>query len=416
MPARVARCAHLGLRLCGALGDDAVYGLVLRATHRRPLRLLAQNTQASRCARDPLSRSGASRDRDSGSQPRRHIRAAVRSDWRRAATHAGAPARSVAHLRPGRRFDADRVAALAGGVELVTTALLDFLTALALAPLLPGVIARVKALFAGRQGPPLLQAYFDLCKLLRKSGVYSTATTWIFRAGPIVACASVVAALALTPAAGRTALISFPADFVLLAYLLACGRFFTVLAALDTGSSFEGMGASREVHYAALGEPALLLGLLALARQTGTMSLPSLLGRASPLAPEAALVGAALFIVLLCENARIPFDDPNTHLELTMIHEAMVLDHGGVDLALIHYGSWLKLWLWSALLAGVLMPVALKTIVTPVPLVGVTGVLAVALGIGVVESCIARLRLLRVPHLLATALALAAVAFILGVR
>jgi len=291
-------------------------------------------------------------------------------------------------------------------------AVLDLVLALALAPLLPGLVARVKALFAGRQGQPLVQSYHDLAKLLRKGAVYSTTTSWVFRAGPIVSLAAVLAALAIVPAAARQSLLSFPGDLVLLAYLLAVGRFATVVAALDTGSSFEGMGASREVHFAALAEPALLLGLLALSHQAGSLQLASLLAGTRPLAPEVALVAAAVAILLLLENCRVPFDDPNTHLELTLVHEALVLDHGGVDFAFVLYGACLKLWLWSALLLGVLLPAGLRTL----PLVGVLGVLLVAVGIGVVESTLARVRLLRVPQLVATALALAAVAFILGVR
>ena len=292
------------------------------------------------------------------------------------------------------------------------SAALDLVLALVLAPLLPGLVARVKALFAGRQGQPLVQSYYDLAKLLRKGAVYSTTTTWIFRAGPIVSLAAVLAALAVVPAAARQSLLSFPGDLVLLAYLLAVGRFATVVAALDTGSSFEGMGASREVHFAALAEPALLVGLLALSHQAGSLRLASLLAGTRPLAPEVALVAAAVAILLLLENCRVPFDDPNTHLELTMVHEVMVLDHGGVDFALVLYGACLKLWLWSALLVGVLLPAGLRTL----PFVGVLGVLLVAAGIGVVESTLARVRLLRVPQLVAAALVLAAVAFILEVR
>ncbi len=295
-------------------------------------------------------------------------------------------------------------------------ALLETLVPLALAPLLPGIVARTKALFAGRQGPPLFQLYFDLGKLLRKGAVYCTTTTWLFRAGPIVALACVLAGLALVPGAGRSAAVSFPGDFVLLAYLLALGRFATVVAALDTGSSFEGMGASREVQFAALAEPVLFLGLLTLAREAGSLSLAAMLRLGSPLLPEVLLVAAALSIVLLSENARVPFDDPNTHLELTMIHEVMVLDHGGPDLALVLYGSALKLWLWSALLVGVLLPAAAVTSEASAAVAVVAGVLLVAVGIGVVESVLARARLVRVPQLLATALVLAAVAFILGVR
>jgi formate hydrogenlyase subunit 4 len=299
---------------------------------------------------------------------------------------------------------------------MATGALLATFVPLAMAPLLPGIVARTKALFAGRQGPPLLQLYFDLAKLLRKGAVYSTTTTWLFRAGPMVSLACVLAGLALVPAAGRLALVSFPGDFVLLAYLLALGRFATVVAALDTGSSFEGMGASREVQFAALSEPVLLLGLLTLARQAGSLSLAAMLRVGSPLLPEVLLVAAALAIVLLSENARVPFDDPNTHLELTMIHEVMVLDHGGPDLAFVLYGSALKLWLWSALLVGVLLPAGLATSAVAAVVAAVAGVLLVAVGIGVVESVLARARLVRVPQLLATALVLAAVAFILGVR
>ena len=295
-------------------------------------------------------------------------------------------------------------------------ALVAILVPLALAPLLPGIVSRTKALFAGRQGPPLLQLYFDLAKLLRKGAVYSTTTTWLFRAGPAVSLACVLSGLALVPAAGRFALVSFPGDFVLLAYLLALGRFATVVAALDTGSSFEGMGASREVQFAALAEPVLLLGLLTLARKAGSLSLAAMLRVGSPLLPEVLLVAAALAIVLLSENARVPFDDPNTHLELTMIHEVMVLDHGGPDLAFVLYGSTLKLWLWSALLVGVLLPAGLETGAVPAALAVIAGVLLVAVGVGVVESILARARLVRVPQLLATALVLAAVAFILGVR
>jgi len=286
--------------------------------------------------------------------------------------------------------------------------------ALLLAPLLNSVIARIKAAFAGRQGPPLLQPYFDLAKLLRKGAVYSSTTTWIFRAGPIVALATTAAALLLLPTGRVAAPVAFPADFVLLAYLLALGRFFTISAALDTGSSFEGMGASREAHFAALAEPTLLLGLAALARKTGALSLSQILPTTSLLAPEVGLVAVALAVILLCENARMPFDDPTTHLELTMVHEVMVLDHGGPDFAFVRYASALKLWLWSALLSGLFLPASGNAWVAGA--LSVAGVFAVACGVGVVESGMARLRLLRVPQLLATALALTAVALILVVR
>jgi len=294
------------------------------------------------------------------------------------------------------------------------------LLALALSPLLLGVINRTKAWFAGRRGQPLLQAYYDLAKLLRKGAVYSRTTTWVFRAGPIVGLAAVLVTLALVPFGGAPALVNFGGDLVLFAYLLGLMRFFTVIAALDTGSSFEGMGASREVQFAALAEPALFLGLAALARETGGLSLSAIFGgldlhRWQLAGPALVLVAVALLVVFLAENARIPVDDPNTHLELTMIHEVMVLDHGGPDFAFILYGAALKLWVLGALIVGIVVPVHTGNgWLDGAAAVG--GMLALAVGVGVIESAMARLRLTRVPQLLVGAAALSAVALILALR
>jgi formate hydrogenlyase subunit 4 len=296
---------------------------------------------------------------------------------------------------------------------------IPLLLALALSPLLPGVINRTKAFFAGRRGPPLLQTYFDLWKLLHKGAVYSRTTTWVFRAGPMVGLAGVLAAATLMPLGGVPALIAFPADFLLFAGLLALTRFATVVAALDTGSSFEGMGASREVFFSALAEPALLVALATLARQAGSLSLSTMLGLASGapalhVAPALALVVIALVIVLLAENARIPVDDPNTHLELTMIHEVMVLDHGGPDLAFILYGAALKLWLFTALVVGVVLPATGPAWWSLLLTAG--AMLGGAVIVGVIESIMARLRLVIVPQLLVGAGALAATAFLLALK
>lgn len=290
------------------------------------------------------------------------------------------------------------------------------LLALVLSPLLIGIVNRVKALFAGRRGQPLLQTYFDLWKLLRKGAVYSRTTTWIFRAGPMMGLAAVLVAAMLMPFGNLPALIAFPSDFFFFAGLLALMRFFTVLAALDTGSAFEGMGASREVFFSALAEPALLVALATLARQAGSFSLSTILGQASgghwlDAGPVLALVVLALMIVLLAENARIPVDDPNTHLELTMIHEVMVLDHGGPDFAFILYGAALKLWVLAALVVGMILPVMGTSWLNLILSVG--GMFVVAMVVGVIESVMARLRLLMVPQLLAGAGALAAMAFLL---
>src|SRR5208337_114635 len=196
--------------------------------------------------------------------------------------------------------------------------------------------------------------------------------------------------------------------FLLAAYLLGLMRFFTILAALDTGSSFEGMGASREAFYSALAEPALLLGLAAMAAQSHSMSLSAMYAAVTPSAmtsfagPALLLVATALLIVFLAENARIPIDDPNTHLELTMIHEVMVLDHGGPDLAMIQYGAMLKLWLLGTLLVGILVPV--RSGWWGVDLAaGMGGMAVLAALVGAIESTIARLRLVRVPQFLVAA-------------
>jgi formate hydrogenlyase subunit 4 len=299
-------------------------------------------------------------------------------------------------------------------MDLNAAAILQPVLAVALAPLLPGVINRVKAFFAGRRGPPLLQAYFDLGKLFRKGAVYSRTTTWVFRAGPLVNFACLLAALVLVPLGTMPAPVSFAGDLVLLAYLLGLGRFATVAAALDTGSSFEGMGASRETQFAVFAEPALLIGLAALARATQSLSLSAMyagLPEESAL-PLRILLGAGFFILFLAENSRIPVDDPNTHLELTMIHEVMVLDHSGPDLAAITYGAALKF----VLLGSILLHAALPHGGLPAwldPPLRIAELAGLAALVGVLESSLARLRLNRVPLLLAGATVLAGLATVL---
>lgn len=300
-----------------------------------------------------------------------------------------------------------------------TISLLHLGLGLALAPLLPGIINRVKAVFAGRRGKPLPQLYFDLAKLLRKGAVYSETSTWVFRAGPVIGLASCVAALAMIPFAGVDALVSFNGDAFLFAYLLGLARFFTMLAALDTGSSFEGMGAAREALFSALAEPALILAFLVFINRSGpgSLSLSTMLEFPPNMdwalhGPALMLIATALFLVLLSENSRIPFDDPNTHLELTMIHEVMVLDHSGPDLAFILYGASLKLWIFAALLVNAVAPWGLSGGWTN----GVAAlgcVFLVAVAVGVMESIMARYRMPQVPKALTLAGALALLALVL---
>jgi formate hydrogenlyase subunit 4 len=291
--------------------------------------------------------------------------------------------------------------------------------ALILAPLMLGVINRTKSILAGREGPPLAQPYYDLRKLLGKGAVYSRTTTWIFRAGPMIGLASIVVALLVVPFGSCPAPLAFSGDLILFAYLLGLARLCTVLAALDTGSAFEGMGASREVLFSALAEPALLLGLAAVARQTRTLSLTAMQAAQTLSAWSGAwlpltLVAVALGVVLLSENSRIPVDDPNTHLELTMIHEVMVLDHGGPDFAFIIYGAALKMWALGALLIGLVLPFRIGMPYTwPIDvLISLANMLAVAVGVGVVESTMARVRMPRIPQLLIFATTLSTLALV----
>jgi formate hydrogenlyase subunit 4 len=289
---------------------------------------------------------------------------------------------------------------------------------LVFAPLLLGIINRTKALFAGRHGQPFLQIYFDLWRLLRKGAVYSRTTSWVFRTGPVLGLAATLVALMIVPFAGFAAPLHFTGDLIAFAGLLGLLRFVTVIAALDTGSAFEGMGASREVQFASLAEPVFYLALAVLVQRTGVYSLSDIYaGLSFPLwataGPALALAAVTLFVVFLTENARIPVDDPTTHLELTMIHEVMVLDHSGPDFAFITYGAALKHWVLGALIVGIVLPVHTGRPALDL-LVALLGMGAVGVAVGVVESSMARLRLLRVPQLLVGAGALSAFALILG--
>jgi formate hydrogenlyase subunit 4 len=290
------------------------------------------------------------------------------------------------------------------------------LCALLLSPLLRSAINRTKAAVAGRHGPPWLQPYYDLVKLLAKGAVYSSTGSWVFRAAPVIGLSAAVCALTLVPAGGQGALVAFPGDFLLFAYLLALGRFAALLAALDTGSAFTGMGASREAFIAALVEPALLLGAAALALLTHSLSLTGIAASLDAGTLDAQRTPALIFIffafliVFLAENSRLPVDDPATHLELTMIHEAMILEHSGPDLAMIEYGAGLKMWALGLLLVNVL-PLRLAFRFGDL-ILSVAALFALAVGVGVIEAVMARLRLNQVPKLLAVSFVLSALGVI----
>ena len=288
-------------------------------------------------------------------------------------------------------------------------------------PLLPGIINKTKAWFAGRVGPPVLQPYYDLLRLMKKGLVISTTTTWVFRAGPLITLAAVLLAGLMIPLGRFDAPIQFTGDLILFAYLFVLARFFTTMAAMDTGSPFEGMGAAREVTFASFSEPAIFLAFAVLARLSGSLSLTPMLK--APLVahlsglPVAAiaLVAAGLFIVLLAENCRIPVDDPNTHLELTMIHEVMVLDHSGPLLGTILYGAAVKLFVLCALVLHVLAPFQTGYAAADWVLF-LGGMFGIAIAIGMVESAMARLQLRHVPTLLLAASLMCGFGFLLMLR
>jgi len=295
--------------------------------------------------------------------------------------------------------------------------LLQAAALLALAPLLRGATNKMKAAFQNRQGPPFLQGYYDLTKLLQKEPVRSDVSCWVFVAGPRVYFATAVAATALVPVVLARAPVEEVGGILVLVGLLALGRFALATAALDTGSPFGGMGSSREMTVAALAEPALMLGLFTVALWGGSLNLGDLVRtiaeRGLSAHPSNLLAAAALFIVLIAEAGRVPVDNPATHLELTMIHEAMVLEYSGVDLALVEWASALKELLFMTVLVNLFLPLgpglALEAPALALALTAflyLAKVLLLALGVTVVEVTNAKLRLFRVPELMAVSLGL----------
>jgi formate hydrogenlyase subunit 4 len=290
---------------------------------------------------------------------------------------------------------------------------------LAVAPLLRSGIKKMKATMQTRKGPPLLQGYYDLAKLLRKETVRSETASWVYVLGPRVYFAAAVAATTLVPVLVAAAPLEGAGGILGLVGILALGRFALAAAALDTGSPFGGMGSSREMTIAALAEPALMLGLFTSALAAGSLDLGAVVrGALVPGAlfrPSDILALAGLFVVLIAETGRIPVDNPATHLELTMIHEAMVLEYAGPDLALVEWASALKELLYITLLIDLFIPVGIATTITASALALAVAawagkVLVFAVAITLVETTNAKLRLFRVPELVAVSLGLGFIA------
>lgn len=219
-----------------------------------------------------------------------------------------------------------------------------------------GVITRAKSLASGRKGPGIFQPMRDIFRLFRKGAVYSETTSVIFQVAPSIYFASIIVAILVVPFGSSHGIISFNGDFVFFAYVLALGKFFTIIAALDTGSSFEGMGASREALYSMLAEPAFFILMGSLSLLTGTTSFHdifSTLHFGSYVSYAIGVMATFVFLMIsMIENSRMPIDDPKTHLELTMIHEVMILDNSGFDLGLILQATNLKFAMYGALIAN----------------------------------------------------------------
>jgi len=292
--------------------------------------------------------------------------------------------------------------------------ILNTLLMLAVAVSITGVINRTRAVLAGRKGLRFFQHLFDAKVLLGKGAVYSPTTGILFRLAPCVCLASSLAAFLFIPVAGLYPLLSFDGDVVMVAYLLALSRVSLILAALDTGSSFEGMGASREALYGALIEPAIMLSMATLAMLSGYTSLADIFSTARSLDVNLTIVvllAAYVFIkIMFVEAGRGPVDDPRTHLELTMIHEVMCLDYSGIDLAMIQIAGWLKTAVFAMIAADAVAAAVCFDWLLAAPL----AVVVAGLSVGITESMRARNKLARNSTYILTVTAMSALIFLVG--
>lgn len=287
-------------------------------------------------------------------------------------------------------------------------------------PLLVGLMRWVRARLEGRAGPPLVQPWRDLRKLVGKERIVPVNASWVFSLAPLVLVATAVTVAAIVPFLTTRSGLDDVGDLFAVVYLLLLGTVFLALAGLDTGSAFGGMGASREMTIAALAEPTILVAIFALSVPAGTSNLGAIVAATlahpgAAVSPESVLAFAALGIVTLAETGRLPVDNPSTHLELTMIHEAMVLEYAGPDLALVELAAQARLVIFLGLLANLFVPWGIATSSQPVELLVATGAVAAKIallggGLAVFEVFIAKLRLFRVPELLAASFVLAVLA------
>lgn len=290
-----------------------------------------------------------------------------------------------------------------------------FVLILIVAFFFPGIILRTKSIASGRKGPGIFQPIKEIAVLMRKSSVFSETTGVVFRIAPAITLASIVCASLVIPFGNQTSVISFEGDFIFFSYLLAIGKFFAIIAALDTGSCFGGMGANREAFFSMLIEPAFFILLATFAMFTGYTSFSEIFRHFFIIGDHTVLIYSAIGFYLfiqtaIVENSRIPVDDPKTHLELTMIHEVMILDYSGFDKALIHIGTYLKFAIYGSLMYNLVVPAGLNLFLHIGLFVVIQALFAVI--IGLTESFRARNKMNRNPKFILSISAVAWIAFV----
>ena len=305
---------------------------------------------------------------------------------------------------------------------MIAVGILQTILLIAIAPLMAGIVSKLKAGMQNRPGSSVLQPYRDLIKLCRKDRVLSGSCSWIFRAVPIVCMSSMLILAAMTPFV-YTGVLAPYGGLVTVVYMFTMYRFAMVLGGLEGGSTFGGMGSSREMMMSVLIEPALLLGIATLAVLSGAGTDMGDISEAiasmgmAAVGPALILAACSFMITLLAENARIPFDNPTTHLELTMVHEAMLLEYSGRDLAMMEYSSMLRMTIFMAMLGSLFLPWGISTTGDPASLVlglvlAMAKMLAIAFVVALVESVLCKSRLFKVPNLLTVSFALSLIAMI----
>lgn len=308
-------------------------------------------------------------------------------------------------------------------MNYISSSFIQLSVILIVSPLVGGIIKKVKSLTQKRKGPPVLQMYYDLIKLFSKELVISDQSTWILRATPYIVFASTVTASLFVPVMNDLQLPNFAGDGFLVVYTLAMGKFFLTLSALDTGSTFGGMGSSRENMISSLTEPSMLVALFTLGLISGSTSFSKIMDHSSELGlliinPVYLLISMSLFLILIAETSRIPIDDPSTHLELTMVHEAMILENSGRHLALLEWAAAVKQLLLLTIIINVFFPVnldGLSNVVASV-IVGISvymlKIIIASIVIAALEISTVKLRLFSTPNLAALSFILSFVAFL----